>query len=162
MQQAPEKPAAHPLQFEGVPMRASLEEVQRAEPGFQLAQRSVDGHVQMLYGKELHPNGIEATTSSAALYNGRLAEVLVKFRPEDAARVYQSLVASFGAPTVEITPGQCNEDYRGCAAAWYHGSDALTFNGPGLRYAMVDTTLIDTVRESMGLPARTPTHAKGS
>src|SRR6266853_5147776 len=79
MQQAPEKPAAHPLQFEGVPMRASLEEVQRAEPGFQLAQRSVDGHVQMLYGKELHPNGIEATTSSAALYNGRLVEVLVKF-----------------------------------------------------------------------------------
>src|SRR5258708_29540681 len=135
-------------------MRTALEEVQRAEPGFQLAQRSVDGHVQMLYGKQVHPNGIEATTSSAALDNGRLVEVLVKFRPEDAARVYQSLVAQFGQPTAEITPGQCSEDYRGCAAAWYSGPDALTFNGPGLRYAMVDTTLIDTFPESLGLPAK--------
>src|SRR5713226_7355858 len=148
--QPPEKPAARQLNFEGVPMRASLDDLRRVEPGFEIANKSPDGHVQMLYGENLRPFGIQATDGSAALYNGRLAQVLIKFQASDAAGEYSALVRTFGPPSAEITPGQCAEDYVGCAAAWYLGPDSLTFNGPAGRWALVDTTMIEQVRASMG------------
>jgi hypothetical protein len=145
----PEKPASTALSFEGIRMRSSLEEIQKTQSGFELAQKSKDGHVQMLFGKSLRPLGVDATQLSAALYDGKLAEVIVKFAPSDAAKAYQALVTNFGQPSVEITPGQCADDYNGCAATWYYGQDAITFNGPAGRWALVDTKVIDRVVSSM-------------